>query len=189
MAGPALFFFAVEQGDAFAAEAARAILVALVGVAASGLAYAWASLRAPWWISLAVSWSSFVAATLALQRIGWSALSALAVDVTSFLVAQMLLAPSGEHAPPLRPRWDLPLRAISSMIVVVSVTAVAAHLGPGLSGALTPFLIAMATLLAFTPAQQESSAAIRFLRGFLPGMWGLAAFCFVAALTIAPLGK
>ena len=33
VAGPALFFLALEQGDAFASEAARATLVALIGVA------------------------------------------------------------------------------------------------------------------------------------------------------------
>src|SRR2546428_755376 len=130
--GPALFFFAVEQGDAFAAEAARAVLVALVGVAVSGLVYAWASLGTPWWISLSACWSSFVATTLALQRTHWHVLAALAVALVSFVLAHMLLPPSGAHAAPVRLQWDLPLRAISSMIVVVSVTALAAHLGPAL---------------------------------------------------------
>ena len=40
VAGPALFFIAVEQGDRFAGEAAGATLVALIGVAAFGLTYA-----------------------------------------------------------------------------------------------------------------------------------------------------
>lgn len=50
-----LFFFAMEQDDAFTAEASRGALVALVAVAGCGPAYAWALLRAPWWISLPVS--------------------------------------------------------------------------------------------------------------------------------------
>src|SRR5262245_42533237 len=64
LSGPVLFFFAIEQGPVFVREAARAVLVALVAVSISGLAYAWASVATPWWISLAASWSSFVAATL-----------------------------------------------------------------------------------------------------------------------------
>jgi len=43
-------------------------------------------------------------------------------------------------------------------------------------------------LLAFTHAQQGSARAIQFMRGFLPGMWSFAVFCFVAALTVVPLG-
>ena len=57
VAGPTLFFFAAEQGGAFASEAARATLVALVGVAVSGLVYAWVSLGLPWGASLAASWA------------------------------------------------------------------------------------------------------------------------------------
>ena len=56
VSGPALFFFAVEQGEAFAAEAARAVVVSLLAVTVFSVVYAWAALRTPWWISLPVSW-------------------------------------------------------------------------------------------------------------------------------------
>jgi len=42
--------------------------------------------------------------------------------------------------------------------------------------------------LGFSHAQQGSSAAITFLRGFMPGMWSFAAFCYVLSVSIAPLG-
>ena len=35
VSAPALFFFAVEQGDAFAAEASRGVIVSLLAVAAT----------------------------------------------------------------------------------------------------------------------------------------------------------
>ena len=57
-----------------------------------------------------------------------------------------------------------------------------------MSGAFTPFPVALGVLLAFTHAQQGSSSALQFMRGFLPGMWSFAVFCFVAALTVIPLG-
>lgn len=41
---------------------------------------------------------------------------------------------------------------------------------------------------AFTHAQHGGSSAIQFLRGFLPGMWSFAVFCFVAAMGVVPLG-
>ena len=47
VSGPALLFFAVEQGNVFAAEASRAVIVSLVAVAASAATYAWVALRAP----------------------------------------------------------------------------------------------------------------------------------------------
>lgn len=188
VSGPALFFFAVEQGDAFAAEAARAVLVSLVGVAASGVAYAWAALRTRWWISLPVSWASFFATILIVQRVHWTATAALATALASLLLAQALLPGSGPPSARPHPAWDLPLRVVSSMLLVVSVTALAQRLGPTLSGALTPFPVAISILLAFSHAQGGSSSAIRFLRGFMPGMWSFTAFCFVLSVSIVSLG-
>jgi hypothetical protein len=188
VSGPALFFFAAEQGDVFASEAARAVLVSLVGVELSGVAYAWAALRAPWWASLLASWSVFFASVLLVQRAGWTANVALVAACAGLLVSQFSLPRGGATATGTRPAWDLPLRVFASMLLVVSITTLARRLGPTLSGALTPFPVAISILLAFSHAQQGSAAAISFLRGFLPGMWAFTAFCYVLSVGIVPLG-
>jgi hypothetical protein len=190
VAGPTLFLLAIEQGGAFAREAARATLVALVGVAMSGLVYAWASLRLPWWASLAASWAAFVIVTLALTALRWSSSLALVAAVGSFFLVRALLPTSrgaplaGERSP-----WDLPLRILTSVTVVLVLTSLAPWLGPTRSGAFTAFPAALAVLLVFTHAQQGAPSVIRFLHGFLPGMWSFAVFCFVVALAVVPLGK
>jgi hypothetical protein len=188
VSGPALFFFAVEQGTAFTAEASRAVLVSLVGVAAAVVAYAWAALRTPWWISLPVSWTAFFSSVLLVQRVTWTTVVALVIALASIALGQLLLPRSGVRAMKPRPAWDLPVRALASMLLVVSVTGLAQRLGPTLSGVLTPFPVAISILLGFSHAQEGSSAAISFLRGFLPGMWAFAAFCFVLSVTIMVVG-
>jgi hypothetical protein len=99
-----------------------------------------------------------------------------------------MLPRAGTTAARPRPIWDLPVRALAAMILVLTVTGLAHRLGPTLSGALTPFPVAISVLLGFSHAQQGSSAAITFLRGFLPGMWSFAAFCFVLSVTIVAFG-
>jgi hypothetical protein len=188
VSGPALFFFAVEQGTAFTAEASRAVLVSLVGVAAAVVSYAWAPLRAPWWLSLPVSWSAFFVSVLLVQRVHWSTALALVIALASIAVGQVVLPRSGATAMRPRPVWDLPVRVLAAMLLVVSVTGLAHRLGPTVSGALTPFPVAISILLGFSHAQEGSSTAITFLRGFLPGMWGFAAFCFVLSVTIVVAG-
>src|SRR5262245_3673272 len=66
VAGPTLFFIAVEQGDAFAAQAAGATLVALIGIAAFSVSYGRLCRRLPWLVTLLVSWLVFVTVTLVL---------------------------------------------------------------------------------------------------------------------------
>jgi hypothetical protein len=189
VAGPTLFFFAVEQGPAFVREASRATLLALVAVAVSGLAYAWASLRLPWWASLPVSWSSFVVTTLTLNSLRWPLPIAFAAAVGSFFLVRAVL-PAARGGPIVAPRsaWDLPLRTLVSVTAVLLLTGLAQWLGPRVSGAFTAFPSALGILLVFTHAQQGSPSVIRFLHGFLPGMWSFALFCFVLALAIVPLG-
>jgi hypothetical protein len=190
VAGPTLFFFATEQCGGFARDAARATLVALVGVAISGLIYAWTSLRLPWWASLAASWAGFVVTTLGINALSWSLPLALAAAVGSFFLVRALL-PTSHGAPVARARsaWDLPLRVLTSVTVVLVLTGLADWLGPTRSGAFTAFPAALAILLVFTHVQQGRPSVIRFLHGFLPGMWSFALFCFVVALAVVPLGK
>lgn len=190
VAGPVLFFLALEQGDRFLARAATATLAGLVGVAVFALAYAWASLRASWRASLLAGWLAFGTTTLALQLVAWRPEAAFLTAVGGFLGVRALLPPPGPAATPVpAPPWDLPARMASAVVLVLGITGAAARLGPGLSGALTPFPVATAILLAFTHAQQGRAAAIAFLRGFLPAMAAFAIFCLVLALAAEPAGR
>ncbi len=190
VAGPVLLFLALEQGPVFAARAALATLTGLLGVAAFALAYGWAALRAPWWMSLVAGWVAFGALTVVLYALPWRPLSALTAAVAGFALARLALPRPRRpvsRVPP--PAWDLPVRMAAAVALVITVTGLAGRLGPRLSGALTPFPIATAILLGFTHAQEGAAGAIAFLRGFLPGMWSFALFCFVLALALVPLGR
>jgi hypothetical protein len=189
VSGPALVFYAIEQGDAFAADASRAILVTLVPVSAAALTYAWASLVAPWWVSAAAGCGTFAVAVLAVERVAWTPQTALPVALAGIALARALLPPvPGAGAPAVRSGWDLPLRVLSTVGLLLVLTSIAARLGPDRTGVFTAFPVALGILLAFTHVQQGAVTAVRFLRGFLPGMGSTAAFCFVAALALRPLG-
>jgi hypothetical protein len=189
VAGPALFFLAVEQGDAFAARAALGALVGLIGVAAFGVAYAWTALRVGWALSVLVGWAAFLLVTVLSQAVRWTPLPAVACTLVAFAaVVPLLPSDRGGPPPPAPPAWDLPLRMAGALVVVLAVTSVAERLGPALSGALAPFPVAISVVAVFTHAQQGAPAVIRFLRGFYPAMWGMGLFCFVVALILVPLG-
>ena len=190
VAGPVLFFLALEQGERFVARAAESTLAGLAAVAAFAVIYSWSALRRRWWVCVLVGWAVFAALTIALQAVRWTAASGLGLAVAAFGLARLALPRLPEAPPPARaPSWDLPLRMASAVVLVLLVTGLAAWLGPRLSGAITPFPIATTILLAFTHAQQGAPAAVGFLRAFLPAMWSFALFCFVLAWGVVALGR
>ena len=71
---------------------------------------------------------------------------------------------------------------------MLTVTSLAERLGPALSGAFTPFPVALAVLIVFAHAQDGAPLALRLLRGFFPAMWGFALFCLIVAVAMVPLG-
>jgi hypothetical protein len=179
----------MEQGDAFAAQAAQATLVSLIAVAAFALAYARACAVAAWPLSLLAGLMAFAATAATLHSTAWHSVAALVMSVASYAVAGFLLpSPRGPTTPAAKRLWDLPLRMAAAIALIVTVTHFAAALGPTLSGALTPFPVVLAILSVFTHAQQGSASAIRFIRAFLPAMWSFSLFCFAVALAVVPLG-
>ncbi len=184
VAGPTLCFYVVEQGAPFAAEAARGATLAVVAVLAFAVAYAWAS-EWRWAVSLVAGYAAWGVATigLAMLRLGpW----VLPVVLTACVVSQRVL-PASRRLPPAAPppAWDLPMRMGAALALVLTLTSVAAWLGPTWSGLLTPFPVATAVVSAFTHAQRGSEAARAFFRGFVPAMATFAVFCFVLSVTVA----
>jgi hypothetical protein len=185
VAGPTLGFYAVQQGHPFAAHAAQGALLGLVGVAAFCCAYGYASLRFRWPVCLITGWLTFGLVTLATLHVEVTAAVGLALAVAALLFVRWLL-PSRASAPniPPPPAWDLPVRMLSALALVFVLTSAAEHLGPTLSGLLTPFPVVTAIVAAFMHAQQDTGAVLRFLRGYMPGLCSFAVFCFVFALTL-----
>jgi hypothetical protein len=180
VAGPTLAFYAIDQGRAFAAEAAEATLLGLVAVAGFCVIYARAAVRSRWPLSLLIGWSAFGVLTALLATTNLSLLASLGLALVALLTARWLIPRSlTAPAPIVRPKWDLPLRMAAAGTLVFVLTSIAGRLGPGWSGVLTPFPVVTAIFAAFTHAQ-----AGRFLRGFIPGLCTFAGFCVVLSLAL-----
>ena len=127
--------------------------------------------------------------TVLLQALRWTPLAAIVAVFTAFAVAgRALPSARGRAAAPTSRGWDVPLRMLGALAVVLTVTHIADRLGPRWSGAFTPFPVALAVVLVFAHAQQGAPLALRLLHGFFPAMWGFGLFVFVVAVTIVPLG-
>jgi hypothetical protein len=185
VAGPTFCFYAVQQGNAFAATAARGTLLGLVSLSVFCVAYAHASRRMHWPLCLLIGWLTFGVVTLLVYRVNVDTGVGLLAAIAALLGARMLL-PASEPVPPetSAPRWDLPLRMLSTAALVFTLTAIAQRLGPTVSGLLTPFPVATSVLAGFTHVQRGSDAVVAFFRGLLPALCGFAVFCTVLAVVL-----
>lgn len=214
VAGPVLFFYAVEQGPAFASQAAVATLLGMVSLCAFMLIYAWRSWSGGTILSsLLMGWAGFAVVTLLINRVlqdhDVSLLKALVYALAALYLGRRSLPPmdpSASAEPPAldpgAPRpdvavaplgpgpWDLPLRMAAAAFMVLTLTGLAQRLGPRLGGLLTPFPVASTVLAVFAHSQGGSAAARSVLKGLFLAFNSFAVFCAVlaAVLTAGGLG-
>lgn len=190
VAGPIVFFLAVEQGRSFASGAARGTLVGLASLSAYALVYGRLSRRFDWMASLLAGWCAFLLCTLLLDRIPVPPplLSFLAVSGIFLIVLRLLPAIDSLGDLPETPAWEIAARMAAGAALVVAITGVARSLGPRLSGLLTPFPVAATVFTVFTHRFQGGAAAARLLRGLVAGCFTLAVFFLVVAATLEAWG-
>ena len=189
VAGPILFFIAVEQGALFAAQAAVGTLSAVLGMLAFGLSYAWAATRFAWPLSLPLAYIGYAVAVVLLDW--WNAaLPAAVLGVLAGLWIAPWLYPVLTEAPrpPVKPPGDLLLRMGMGAMLVLLVTYFAASLGPTLSGILAMFPVMGTVLVLFTHRSAGAAASIQLLRGMVLGFYSFATFCAVLAWTLQMIG-
>ncbi|MGA0033585.1 MAG: hypothetical protein ACO3HA_09695, partial [Burkholderiales bacterium] len=191
VAGPILWFIALEQGAVFAAQAAVGTLSAVLGMLAFGLSYAWAATRVPWVLSLPLAYAGY-ALTVALLEWWNATLLAAAAGVLLGLWFAPRFYPRlvAVAAPPVKPPRDMLLRMFLGALLVLAVTYSAAQLGPSLSGIFAMFPVMGTVLVLFTHRSAGAAAAVQLLRGMVLGFYAFAAFCAVLAwmLTTADIG-
>lgn len=189
IAGPVLLVLALQHGTPFAHRAAIGVLLGIVGLAAFVLTYVAVSARLAWPGSVTAAYAAFALAVVAMRPVSIGPLIAFAIACASLLLTLALLPRPRLRSIPLpSARWDLPLRAACTAAAVITVTTVATTLGPHLSGLITSFPVITAVLAAFTHSRRGRDEATRLLRGFTVGFFAYAAFCFVVALAVRPLG-
>ena len=186
VAGPILLAYALAHGSAFAASAAAGTLLGLVSLIAFVVVYARLAPRVFWGASMLAGWLAFAVGTIAFSALSVPIGAALALAAGALVVGLATLPRPGgkrhEHAQP--PAWDLPMRAMCALALVLSLTAVAGWLGPQLSGLLAPFPIIATVLATFTHAQRGTDELLRLLRGLVSGFGAFALFCFTLAVSL-----
>lgn len=191
VAGPILFIYALEQGTAFAGDAAANSLAALVALATFLVVVAFAAPAHGAARSVLLGWVAFLGVAGLVVWIDPPPVVGLAAATGAFALSLRLVPhpdPFAIATAPGRPRFDLSLRAGVAAVMVLVLTSAAEHLGPAASGVLAPFPTLTSVLVGFAVAHETRATTLNLIRNMLRGFFSFAACLFTLAVTLEPWG-
>jgi len=144
-------------------------------------AYAWVSRRWTWPATIAVSYLVWLLAALLVLALPWMAAAWWLAAVCLVFATRFLPYPVAAPALPQLPKLDIAYRMLAGAALTLLVTSLANSAGTRISGLLAMFPIISATLAIFIHRSAGSDAVIVLLRGFVRGLYSLAAFCMALA--------
>ncbi|MFM9384620.1 hypothetical protein [Pseudomonas sp. UV AK001] len=187
--GPILFFLAIEQGPAFAAQSAVAALSAMFAMIAFCVIYAQVAQRANWPLALVVSLSVWAVLALILSLIPASLPFSIAAAATALLAAPYLFPKVRPVVGGSAPKSDkLVWRMIAGAALTLVVTMLASTVGERWSGLLAVFPVLGSVMAVFSQQTRGPAFTAALLRATATGMYSFSAFCLVLALTVPSLG-
>jgi hypothetical protein len=182
--GPIVFFLALNQGTAFAHNAALGCLAGAIAQILFCLVYGRLALRSRWPLALLGSSLIFTLATFVLQYLILTLIPLFLLVIMTIILGLYLLPDHSKNPPVIAdelPGWDIPARMIVVTAVVLLLTGIAPRVGPRLTGLLALFPLYGATMACFAHRLQGSAAAVGMLRGLLFGLFAFAGFFLVLA--------
>jgi len=186
---PLALIFALENGTTFAAESCSGILLGLVPVHAFLLSYALCSRRFKWPLCSCISLVVFMLFLLVMKMIVLSLLPAFIISVVSLVITWKVFPMAGTANQKAKTHvWELPVRMITAMVFILIISYFSTHLGPRLSGLLSPFPVYGTIFAASTHYFSGADATIKLLKGFVIGSCSFAVFFLILGMTIVEPG-
>ncbi|MHC8394245.1 hypothetical protein ACYZT8_11375 [Pseudomonas sp. LB3P93] len=187
--GPILFFLAIEQGEVFAAQSAKAALSAMFAMIAFCVTYAQVAQRAGWPWALTVSLLVWAAVAVVLSLIAPSLVFSTVAAATALLAAPYLCPSVQPIVSGPAPKSDkLLLRMIAGALLTLAVTLLASTVGERWSGLLAVFPVLGSVMAVFSQQTRGPAFTAALLRATATGMYSFAAFCLVLALALPGMG-
>jgi uncharacterized membrane protein (GlpM family) len=188
-ASAAYIILGVEHTPEFVAASAVGSAAATAAVSVFCLVYTWLAQRRGVVLSVSVAVVAFFIAAALLKLVTWTPLTASLLNIVVFGITVPLswrYRTSGPSPKFLRRRYDIPLRAIASALVVVTVTTLSYRIGSFASGIFAVFPIVMGcsiVILHLRVGGVASASMMAHAQIALNGLW----LSFIAVHYLVPL--
>jgi hypothetical protein len=189
IAGPIMGFVLLQSSVDQARAIALATLVAFPAMVGHMVAFAHASRRGRWWLSLVAANAVFLVIGLALARLDLSAWAVCVIALASPVAGMRAMPPHRVDRNPLHiPRIELALRVAAAVALAAAIMLGASAFPIAISGLLLALPITGNVLPCFTLPRDGFDATVELLRGFVQGMFGFVTFFVVLYVGLVVVG-
>ena len=188
MTGPISIFLTIEQGSQFTVNASIGILVALVGIAAFAVSYAFSARFCSWPASIAIAIAAFVATSvLAAPHLTTHGSAALAAYGAIVLAVVLMPRPKPNSDKLKVPGWEIWFRMLATVLMIALVTSIAQLVGPKWTGIIATVPVLATIMVTFTHGRFGHQAAAAFTRSMTLSLLSFATFFVVVAYALQSL--
>ena len=190
-AGPVYVFLALDHDASFISTSAIASLALNAATAIFVTVYVLVAQRHSLWSSVSLAFTAWVAATLALGFVEWTAASASLLNAVVFVLCVFIVEPFllVRVPPTTRPWHDFVIRAGMVTLLVGAVVALSFQIGPAGSGMLAVFPVIYMSIMVILHPRVGGPATAAVLANAIPGLAGFGAALLTLHLTAVPLGS
>ena len=166
IATPRLLEIYFEQGKEFFHQAIIGTYAGQAGVLIYIFLYTHLAQKRSWQICFTVATMSYLFLAPLLSALITNLWVAIFIWITIWIILQRTAVPYDKSAAlPVAPKWDLPMRILSALLLIFLVTGFSQILGPHLSGALAMYPVMTSIMSSFNHARFGANSAIAFLNG------------------------
>lgn len=173
-----MLFISLEQGTDFASMAVPGALAGLAAIQATYLFYLLLTQRVSAFTGCVSALAFYAAMALILSRLASLTVSIVAtlllVCVIVVIASKQAQATAASYLPV--PRWAIPMRMLTATLLLLTITASAAWLGPVVSGLLAPIPVIAWPLAVFAHVQGGRHELCAIVRGNAIGAVGVVGF-------------
>src|SRR6516164_9458072 len=143
------------------------------------------------WISTSLAFAAWLAATLPLSLVHWTAWSAFALNVVVFGFCFFIVEPFRlvRTPPTTRPWYDFLVRSTMVALLVGAVVTLSFRIGPAGSGVLAVFPVIYTSIMFILHCRVGGPATAAVLANAIPGLAGFGVALLTLHLTVVPLGS
>lgn len=166
--GPFIFIIALQEGVKFAGHTTRGVLLGQLALIIFCWSYAYAALRTPWYFAIALGTLACLAAGLVVTQVKVSIWISTPALVFAWLIAMKWWPSAHEVTQKISPpKWEIPVRIVVTLVVLIALSAAAPHVGAKVAGAMSSYPVIGSVLGAFNHKRFGADVTVATLRGLM----------------------